>query len=193
MQQARLDVPESLPLLAALLSSDLPEARYPALQLTPQQQRQRTLETLVALVVGRAERQPVLFLVEDLHWSDPTTLEWLGLVMAQGPTAPLFTLLTCRPTFASPWSGRTHVTLLSVPRLASQQVDADGPVARRGPYCQRRSASTSCARPMASPCLSKRSPSLCWPHSGYRATPDRQASAQRGTGDRRFQRRCGIP
>src|SRR5207253_6275077 len=51
-----------------------------------------------------------------------TTLEWLGLVMDQGPTAPLCTLLTCRPTFASPWSGRTHVTLLTVPRLTSPQV-----------------------------------------------------------------------
>ena len=122
LHQARLDLPESLPLVAALLSLPLPEARYPALQLTPQQHRQRTLETLVALLLGRAEQQPVLLVLEDLHWSDPTTLEWLSLVMDQGPTAPIFTLLTCRPTFASPWGGRTHVTLLVVQRLASQQV-----------------------------------------------------------------------
>src|SRR5215471_6854646 len=122
VHRARLDLSESLPLAAALLSLPLPEARYPALQLTPQQHRQRTLDTLVALLLGRAEQQPVLLVVEDLRWSDPTTLEWLGLVMDQGPTAPIFTLLTCRPTFASPWSGRTHVTLLAVPPLASQQV-----------------------------------------------------------------------
>ncbi|HEY7490783.1 MAG TPA: AAA family ATPase, partial [Candidatus Tectomicrobia bacterium] len=96
-QQAGLDGHEYLPLLAALVSLDLPEVRYPALQLTPQRQRQRTLETLVALLLGLAARQPVLLLVEDLHWLDPTTLEWLGLLMAQGPTTPLFTLLTCRP------------------------------------------------------------------------------------------------
>jgi hypothetical protein len=122
LHQARLDVPESLPLVAALLSLPLLAARYPALQLTPQRQRQRTLETLVALLLALAERQPVLLVVEDLHWSDPTTLEWLGLVIDQGPTTPICTLLTCRPTFASPWSGRTHVTLLPVPRLASPQV-----------------------------------------------------------------------
>jgi class 3 adenylate cyclase/DNA-binding winged helix-turn-helix (wHTH) protein/tetratricopeptide (TPR) repeat protein len=122
LHQVRLGLPERLPLVAALLSLPLPEVRYPALQLTPQQHRQRTLETLVALLLGRAEQQPVLLVVEDLHWSDPTTLEWLGLVMDQGPTAPIFTLLTCRPTFASPWGGRTHVTLLAVHRLASQQV-----------------------------------------------------------------------
>ena len=122
LQQVRLDLPESLPLVAAFLSLPLPEARYPALHLTPQRQRQRTLETLVALLLGLAERQPVLLVVEDLDWRDPTTLEWLGLVIDQGPTAPIFTLLTCRPTFASPWGGRTHVTLLPVHRLASPQV-----------------------------------------------------------------------
>jgi class 3 adenylate cyclase len=102
VEQAQLEGPTSVPLLAALVPLDLPAERYPALQLTPQQQRQRTLDLLVALVVGLARRQSVLFVVEDLHWVDPTTLEWLGLLMAQGPTAPLLTLLTCRPTFASP-------------------------------------------------------------------------------------------
>ena len=122
LHQARLDLPESLPLVALLLSLPLPEVRYPALHLTSQRQRQRTLETLVALLLALAERQPVLLVVEDLHWSDPTTLEWLSLVIDQGPTAPIFTLLTCRPTFASPWGGRTHVTLLPVHRLAAPQV-----------------------------------------------------------------------
>jgi class 3 adenylate cyclase/predicted ATPase len=122
LQQARLDGHEHLPLLAALVRLDLPETRYPALQLTPQRQRQRTLETLVALLLGLAARQPVLVLVEDLHWLDPTTLEWLGLLLAQGPTAPLFTLLTCRPTFVSPWGSRTHLTHLTLSCLTAPQV-----------------------------------------------------------------------
>jgi class 3 adenylate cyclase/predicted ATPase/DNA-binding winged helix-turn-helix (wHTH) protein len=122
VQQAGLDLPEHLPRLAALVSLDLHEARYQALQLTPQRLRQRTLETLVALVIGLAVQQPVCVLVEDLHWLDPTTLEWLDLLMAQGPTAPLFTLLTCRPSFVSPWGGRTHLTPLTIPRLTPQQV-----------------------------------------------------------------------
>ena len=123
VEQAHLDGPTSVPLLAALVQLEIPQERYPALQLTPQQQRQRTFDILVALVVGLATRQSVLLLVEDLHWVDPTTLEWLGLMMAQGPTAPLLTLLTCRPTFASPWGSRAHVTLLSVPRLALPHVE----------------------------------------------------------------------
>ena len=122
VQQARLDLREHLPLLAALLHLVLPQEQYPPLQLIPQLQRQRTLDTLVALLLGLAARQPVLVIVEDLHWIDPTTLDWLRLVIDQGPTAPLFTLLTCRPTFASPWGERTHVVALSVPRLAPQHV-----------------------------------------------------------------------
>src|SRR5262245_51788217 len=119
VQQTRLDSQESLPLLASLLHLALPADRSPVLQLSPHRQRQRTLETLVALVLAHAARQPVFLIVEDLHWLDPTTLEWLGMVVDQGPTAPLYTLLTCRPLFASPWSNRTHVTLLTVPRLAA--------------------------------------------------------------------------
>jgi class 3 adenylate cyclase/ABC-type thiamine transport system ATPase subunit len=120
-QQAGLELHTSLPLLAALVGLALPEARDPAPQLTPQRQRQRTLETLVALVLGLAAQQPVLLVVEDLHWLDPTTLEWLGLVMDQRPTAPLFTLLTYRPTFLPPWRERAHVTRLMLHRLTPQQ------------------------------------------------------------------------
>jgi predicted ATPase len=61
-------------------------------------------------------------LVEDLHWSDPSTLEFLTLLLDQGPTSRLLTLLTCRPEFAVPWSFRAHCTPLTLPRLPQAQV-----------------------------------------------------------------------
>jgi len=122
LHEQQLDVQEHLPLLAALLSLPLPAERYPTLQLTSQQQRQRTLDTLLALTLAVAEHQPVLFIVEDLHWIDPSTLEWLGLIIDQGPTTRLLTLMTCRPTFQTPWGGRAHVTSLTINRLLPQQV-----------------------------------------------------------------------
>ena len=67
----------------------LPENRYPPLNLSPQRQRQKTLETIVAILLELAEHQPVLFIVEDLHWTDPTTLELLNLVIDQTPTASM--------------------------------------------------------------------------------------------------------
>ena len=54
---------------------------------------------------------------EDLHWADPSTLEWLGLVLDQTPTAPLCTLLTYRPEFPPPWAPRSYLTQLTLSRL----------------------------------------------------------------------------
>ena len=97
-----LPLTEVVPLLAALLAVPLP-ASYPPLTLSPQRQRQKTLEALLAWLLALTERQPVLFVVEDLHWIDPSTLEFLTLLVDQGPTARLLTLLTCRPEFQPPW------------------------------------------------------------------------------------------
>jgi class 3 adenylate cyclase/predicted ATPase len=114
-------LPEVVPLFAALLSLPLPE-RYPPLTLTPPQQRQQTLEVLLAWLLAEALRQPVLFMVEDLHWIDPSTLEFLTLLLDRGPTARLLTLLTCRPEFAVPWGFRAHLTPLTLTRLSHPQV-----------------------------------------------------------------------
>ena len=81
--QYRLPVEETVPLFAPFLALPVPEHRYPPLHLSPQRQRQKTLETLVAILLELAERQPVLFIVEDLHWSDPSTLELLNLILDQ--------------------------------------------------------------------------------------------------------------
>ena len=113
-------LPEVLPLLAALLSLPLP-AQYPPLTLTPERQKQKTLEALLAWLLAETEQQPVLFIVEDLHWVDPSTLEWLSLVVEQSPTARLYGLFTCRPEFASPWPTRTHLTPLTLSRLPRPQ------------------------------------------------------------------------
>ena len=87
--------------MAALLSLPHP-AHYPPLNLTPQRQRQKTHDALVAWLLAEAEQQPVLAVWEDLHWADPSTLELLGLVLDQVPTARMLTLLTCRPEFLPP-------------------------------------------------------------------------------------------
>jgi predicted ATPase len=87
--QYRLSHEETVPLMAGLLAVSLPEDKYPPLALTPQKQRQKTLDTIVALLLELAERQPVLFIVEDLHWTDPSTLELLNLLIDQTPTTVL--------------------------------------------------------------------------------------------------------
>jgi predicted ATPase len=119
LAQSRLPLAETVPLLAALLS--LPADRYPTLALTPQQQKQKTLEALLALLVARAAQEPVLLIVEDLHWADPSTLEFLSLLVDQGPTAQMLTLCTFRPQFPSPWPSRAHIAQLTLTRLPRPQ------------------------------------------------------------------------
>jgi predicted ATPase len=96
---------------------------YPPLNLSPQRQRQKTFETVVAILLELAERQPVLFIIEDLHWTDPTTLELLNLVLDQTPTASLLVLLTCRPHFQPAWHHRSYITEITVNRLSHTQVE----------------------------------------------------------------------
>src|SRR4030095_9502349 len=74
LQTYRLPLEDVVPLFAALLSVPLPE-RYAPLNLTPQRQRHKTQEALVAWLLEEAERQPVLAVWEDLHWADPSTLD----------------------------------------------------------------------------------------------------------------------
>ena len=116
-----LALPEVVPLLAALLSLPLPPP-YPALTLAPQRQRQKTLETLLTWLYTEAKRQPVLVIVEDLHWIDPSTLELLGLLIDQGASARLCLVLTARPEFRPPWAMVAHLTALALRRFTPAQV-----------------------------------------------------------------------
>ena len=122
LSQYRLPVVESVPLLAPLLSLALPEHRYPPLHLSPQRQRQKTLEIIVAIFLELAEHQPVLFILEDLHWTDPSSLELIGLLIDQTPTASICVLLTCRPHFQPAWHHRSYLTEITVNRLSHAQV-----------------------------------------------------------------------
>jgi class 3 adenylate cyclase/predicted ATPase len=123
LSQYRLPLEESIPLFAPLLSVPMPEHHYPPLNLSPQRQRQKTLETIIALLLELAEHQPVLFIVEDLHWTDPSTLELLNLMIDQSPTASLLVLLTCRPHFQPAWHHRSYLTEITVNRLSHAQVE----------------------------------------------------------------------
>src|SRR5262249_3897677 len=123
LRQYRLPLEETVPLFAPLLTLPLSENRYPPLHLSPQRQRQKTLETIVALLLELAEHQPVLFIVEDLHWTDPSTLELLNLVLDQTPTASLLVLLTCRPHFQPAWHHRSYLSEITVNRLSQHQVE----------------------------------------------------------------------
>ena len=118
--QYGLPLAEAVPLFASLLSLPLP-ADYAPLTLSPEQQKQKTLHAFLTILLRIAAQQPVLFVMEDLHWVDPTTLEFLSLLVDQGPTARILALFTFRPDFSPPWTGRSHLTQVTLPRLPRRQ------------------------------------------------------------------------
>jgi class 3 adenylate cyclase/DNA-binding winged helix-turn-helix (wHTH) protein/tetratricopeptide (TPR) repeat protein len=124
LTQAQLALEETMPLLADLMALPLPAEHSPRRALLPEQQRQRTLDVLLALVGGLAAQQPVLVIVEDLHWVDPSTLELLGRLLDQVPTTRVYLVLTCRPEFQPPWGFRAHLTPLALTRLTPSHTAA---------------------------------------------------------------------
>ena len=115
--------PHDAALLAEMLS--LPnDGRYPALELTPQQRRQKTLEALVHKSAALARQNPVLMIFEDAHWTDPTSLELFGRIVDKIPAFRVLLIVTYRPEFEPPWIGRPHVTALTLNRLGEREIAA---------------------------------------------------------------------
>lgn len=111
-----------LPLFAAMLSLPHP-TDCPPLVGTPQQQKQKIQETLVTWLLQEAERQPLHCVVEDLHWADPSSLEFLGLLIEHIPRARILLLLTYRPEFRPPWALRSHMTQMMLSRLPRKHIE----------------------------------------------------------------------
>jgi class 3 adenylate cyclase/predicted ATPase len=114
---------EDAALFAEMLS--LPnDGRYPVLKLAPEQRRQRTLEALTSQLAELARQQPVLMIVEDAHWTDPTSLEAFDRTVDRIKTLPVLLIVTFRPEFNALWAGRSHVTSLTLSRLGGREAAA---------------------------------------------------------------------
>jgi class 3 adenylate cyclase/predicted ATPase len=110
-------------LFAEMLS--LPnDGRYPALELTPPQRRQRTLEALTSQLAELASQNPVLMIFEDAHWADATSLELFGRVVDRLQTLRVLLIVTFRPEYDPPWIGQPHVMAMTINRLSQRDVDA---------------------------------------------------------------------
>ena len=100
------------------------DGRYPALDLAPEERRQKTQEALAAQLAGLTKQRPALMIVEDAHWVDPTSLEVFGRTVDQIGTLPVLLIVTFRPEFNAPWSGRSHVTSMALNRLGEREAAA---------------------------------------------------------------------
>jgi len=107
---------EDVALLADLLSLPVSE-RHPLPNLSPQRKKERTLEALIRQLEGLARQQPVLMVVEDAHWIDPTSRELLDLRVERVRGLPVLLIVTLRAEFQPPWTGQPQVSLLALNRL----------------------------------------------------------------------------
>ncbi|MBV8587383.1 MAG: AAA family ATPase, partial [Verrucomicrobia bacterium] len=121
LEDFNLGQPESVGLFAKLLFLP-PGERYLAAGLTPAREREETFSMLLQWLDAHAAKRPVLFVIEDLHWCDASTLEFLGQFIARRPDERILTILTFRREFTIPWSAAAHHTVLSLSRLTRRQV-----------------------------------------------------------------------
>ena len=116
LREGGADIPATAPLIAMLLS--LPAGRYPALNYSPQKQKEQTLDALSAQVEGLSTKNPVLMMFEDLHWVDPTTQEALDLLVSRLGQHRVLLVATYRPEYSARWIGQPHVTAINLNRLS---------------------------------------------------------------------------
>ncbi len=112
---------QEIALLAGMLSIPL-DGQYPELELSPQFRKELLLKLLLDWLRELSYRQPLLFVIEDLHWVDPSTLEFLELLVDQGLNDRILTLFTFRPEFETPWGSKAHQTNLALNRLTRKQL-----------------------------------------------------------------------
>jgi class 3 adenylate cyclase/predicted ATPase len=117
-----LQLEETIPFLMTILAIP-PVDRYPAPVYTPEKAKQQTLQVLHELFKSMASYKPLVFILEDLHWADPSTLEFVGHFIGTLSKVPLLLVLTHRPEFVSPWNQASPITRITVSRLSRKQVE----------------------------------------------------------------------
>jgi class 3 adenylate cyclase len=128
-----IEADTTVPLLADLLAIPSTD-RYPALTMGPELRKVRTLRALADQLFALARGGAVLVLLEDAHWIDPTTCEWIDAVIEPIGRQRVMLLVTCRPEFQNPWASHSHVTTLTLNRLGQRQcADLIGQVASGRP------------------------------------------------------------
>ena len=120
LAQVKLDPAENVPLLSPLLDIPLSPERAPTL--APEELRRRQLAALTNLTMAGARSQPVVLALEDVHWADPTTVDFVRGIAERGAQAPLLLLVTARPEFRPSWVMRSHHTTISLAPLDRSQV-----------------------------------------------------------------------
>src|SRR5262249_30339246 len=114
---------DDVALIAAMLSVPAGD-RYKQPDFTPQQRKELTFGALLRRLERVAQTHPVLVLFEDAQWADPSSLEWLDLLIERLPQLPILLAISFRNEFVAPWMGRSGTSLISLSRLNRRDSEA---------------------------------------------------------------------
>ena len=120
LSQTHMDLKTEMSLFAEFLA--IPSEHFPPLIMSPFAKRQRIIEGISKTLLHKTIDQPILLVIEDLHWADASTLVWLNLFIDQLSTHTICTLCTARPDFQSDWQHRTAVTQINLNRLSAEDM-----------------------------------------------------------------------
>jgi len=116
-----MEFEENIPLLANLLGIEISSEPYPILNFTPAQHNQKTLAVLLSIIKAMAKQRLVVIIIEDLHWIDHTSLDFVGLLIGLASSTNIFVILSYRENFMPPWPIYGHVTQISINPLTRDQ------------------------------------------------------------------------
>ncbi|MGB3534543.1 MAG: adenylate/guanylate cyclase domain-containing protein [Microcoleaceae cyanobacterium] len=122
LQKNQVPLEEFVPLFADLFNIPLNE-HYTALNLSPKAQKQKLLEVMLIVIRQTSIQEPLLVIVEDLHWVDPSTLELINLLIENGLNNPILRIYTTRPGFKSQWSDLPGFHQINLSHLSPQQIE----------------------------------------------------------------------
>jgi len=123
LEREKIDVEEGFPLFATFLGLPL-SARDREIVISPQKRKGRIIELVTKLLIDSSEQIPMLLIVEDLHWVDPSTLEFLNHLIQHIPEHKIFAIFTCRPNFSIPWEESELLKLLYVDNLDHTDIES---------------------------------------------------------------------
>ena len=120
--ESGLPLEESTLLFSELLSLPLAE-NFSPLKMSAAEKKKKIRDVVLQTLILRAMLQPVILIIEDLHWVDPSTIEWIDLFVDQLTTYPIFALCTTRPEYQPNWLGRSHAYQLKLQRLTPSRIE----------------------------------------------------------------------
>jgi class 3 adenylate cyclase/predicted ATPase/ABC-type transport system involved in cytochrome c biogenesis ATPase subunit len=123
LDQCTPETPDTILLISNLLGLEALDQTLHQ-DLSPKQRRIKTLAALVEMILGLARRKPVLMVLEDVHWIDPTTFEFLVQVLDRAAHIRVLMLLTSRPDNQPALGGHPNLTRLTLNRLSRAATEA---------------------------------------------------------------------